>query len=223
MEISLIHGNCLEIVNELKLNWDEVVIVTDPPFNIGYHYNQYKDNLKDNEYLEMLAGVFQNHKHVMVHYPEMLFKYSVFTQKIPEKVVSWVYNSNTAKQHRDIAYYGIKPDFRLIGQKYKNPSDKRIAKRIEEGKMARLYDWWEINQVKNVSHEKVDHPCQMPIEVMRRTIGIIPKNFTILDPFMGTSTTGVACRQLNRNFIGIEIDEKYFKLASERISSDGNV
>jgi DNA modification methylase len=40
---------------------------------------------------------------------------------------------------------------------------------------------------------------------------------TILDPFMGSGTTGVACIQLNRNFIGIEIDPTYFAIAQERI------
>jgi DNA modification methylase len=41
---------------------------------------------------------------------------------------------------------------------------------------------------------------------------------TILDPFMGSGTTGVACVNLNRNFIGIEIDEGYFKIAEKRIN-----
>jgi DNA modification methylase len=41
---------------------------------------------------------------------------------------------------------------------------------------------------------------------------------TILDPFMGSGTTGVACKKLNRDFIGIELDADYFKIASERIA-----
>ena len=56
----------------------------------------------------------------------------------------------TAKQHRGIGFWNVHPDFRKVGQPYKNPNDKRIAKRIAEGKKARLYDWWNINQVKNV-------------------------------------------------------------------------
>ena len=42
---------------------------------------------------------------------------------------------------------------------------------------------------------------------------------TILDPFMGSGTTGVACQHLNRNFIGIEVDENYFNIAKNRIEN----
>ena len=81
----------------------------------------------------------------------------------------------------------------------------------------RLYDWWNINQVKNVSKQKTKHPCQMPLKVMENIIGILPEDATIIDPFMGSGTTGVACKNLNRNFIGIEIDEEYFNIAKNRI------
>ena len=112
----------------------------------------------------------------------------------------------------------MKPDFSKVRQPYKNLKDKRIQKRIAEGKTgAKLYDWWNINQVKNFSKDKTEHPCQMPIEVMKNIIGIIPEDFVIVDPFMGSGTTGVACKSLNRDFIGIEIDEKYFSIAKERI------
>ena len=42
---------------------------------------------------------------------------------------------------------------------------------------------------------------------------------TVLDPFMGSGSTGVACKKLNRNFIGMELDENYFKIAEERIEN----
>lgn len=63
-----------------------------------------------------------------------------------------------------------------------------------------------------------DHPTQKPIGVMRWCIGHVPEPCSmILDPFMGSGTTGVACAQLGRKFIGIEIEPKYFDIACRRI------
>ena len=137
---------------------------------------------------------------------------------MPEKVVSWVYNAHTPKHHRDICFYGITPDFTKVLQPFKNLRDKRIKKKIESGVLGcRLYDWWFIQQVKNVSKEKTIHPCQMPLEVMENIIGILPENFIILDPFMGSGTTGLACKNLGRDFIGIELDEIYFEICKQRL------
>ena len=112
---------------------DNVIVVTDPPFNIGYHYGKYKDKMDETEYFEMLENIVSVFPSVIIHYPEALHELSVYMSKIPERVVSWVYNSNTPRQHRDIAYYGIKPDFKGAWQPYKNTSDKRIQDRIAQG------------------------------------------------------------------------------------------
>lgn len=62
------------------------------------------------------------------------------------------------------------------------------------------------------------HPTQKPVALMEYLIKTYTlEEETVLDFTMGSGTTGVACRNLNRNFIGIEQDEKYFKLAQERI------
>lgn len=195
------------------------VIVTDPPFNISYHYNGYADNMPEGEYLSMLGEFIVNTPTVLIHYPEMLHKLSAYTGIVPEKVVSWVYNSNTAKQHRDIAFYGIQPDFNKVKQPYKNPNDKRIKQRIAAGSTgARLYDWWNVNQVKNISKVKTGHPCQMPIEVMCNIIGLLPANVVVIDPFCGSGTTGVACKQLCIPFLGFEIVPEYVEIACRRLA-----
>lgn len=217
MTSDIIHGNCLEELEKIDLNSINPVFVSDPPFNVGYKYATYKDRMKEAQYYQMLASIFSAHPHVLIHYPEQLHRYSIEIGTMPSRVVSWVYNSNTAKQHRDIAFYNVSPDFKQYGQDYKNPKDKRIAKRVEEGKKARLYDWWEINQVKNVNKDKTDHPCQMPIEVMRRIVGVLPSGVTVIDPFLGSGTTALACKQLGVPFIGIEMDEKYVEIAKKRI------
>lgn len=226
-KIKLYNDDCQEILPHIleKIDRKKVIFVSDPPFNVGYHYNTYKDNLDEEEYYECLESIFGEDKCVIIHYPEQLYKFSFQIGKFPEKVISWVYNSNTGKQHRDIAFFGVKPDMNKVKQPYKNPNDKRIKERIKNGSGGgRLYDWWNINQVKNVSKEKTEHPCQMPIDVMKNIIGILPDDCIIIDPFMGSGTTGVAVLEMNkeqnvnREFIGIELDNTYYEIAKNRIN-----
>jgi site-specific DNA-methyltransferase (adenine-specific)/modification methylase len=61
------------------------------------------------------------------------------------------------------------------------------------------------------------HPTQKPERVMRWCLGFLPNAQTILDPFMGSGTTGVAAVQMGRNFIGVEREPKYFDIAARRI------
>lgn len=213
----VILGDCLEILKNLNLDMDKVIFVSDPPFNIGYHYKGYKDNMNEEDYYNFLLEVFGTNKQVIIHYPESLYKHAFNIGMFPERIVSWVYNSNTPRQHRDIAFFGVKPDFTKCKQAYKNPTDKRIMKRIAEGKGAKLYDWWEINQVKNVSKDKTNHPCQMPLEVMKRIIAILPEDCIIVDPFAGSGTTAIACEELGRNYIMIEREREYYDIILERI------
>jgi len=65
--------------------------------------------------------------------------------------------------------------------------------------------------------ERVGHPTQKPLRVMEWCLSFLPDAKTIIDPFMGSGTTGVACMNLGRKFIGIEIEPKYFEIACERI------
>ena len=66
--------------------------------------------------------------------------------------------------------------------------------------------------------QRGDHPTQKPIGVMKWAIGHLPDtSLTILDPFMGSGTTGVAAVQMGRKFIGIEREPKYFEIACRRI------
>lgn len=79
-----------------------------------------------------------------------------------------------------------------------------------------------ILRVSNIIGSK-QHPTEKPVELMK----ILIENSSnvgdiVLEPFMGAGATGVASRSLNRNFIGIEIDEKYFKIAEQRISAEQN-
>jgi len=61
------------------------------------------------------------------------------------------------------------------------------------------------------------HPTQKPLPLIQWCLGFVPDAKTILDPFMGSGTTGVACVKMGRKFIGVELDESYFQIACKRI------
>jgi len=161
----------------------------------------------------MIQDAFGGQQSVIISYPEETLNIisKVMNADWCEQSVAWIYNSNTAKQHRQVSWWNCKPDMRKIGQPYKNPTDKRIKKRIADGKQAKLYDWWEINQVKNVSKKDNPHPCPIPYELARRIILLTTnEGDLVIDPFAGSGTVLQAAKDLGRNYLGFEIDKKYF-------------
>jgi DNA modification methylase len=80
-------------------------------------------------------------------------------------------------------------------------------------KNSRVFDW----TIAATNAERVKHPTQKPVALMEWCLGFLPVAHTILDPFMGSGTTGVACAKTGRKFIGIELEPKYFDIACERI------
>ena len=87
--------------------------------------------------------------------------------------------------------------------------------KIYANKLAQRFNVWRINtELSNRTGHPAVFPLQLPTD---HIISWSNEGDTILDPFMGSGTTGVACVNLNRDFIGIELDEGYFKIAEDRI------
>lgn len=83
-----------------------------------------------------------------------------------------------------------------------------------------LDDIWKMDSVKMSEKKFGYHPTQKPIELLKRIVKFSSKeNDLILDPFMGSGTTCVAAKSLQRRFIGIEINEEYYNIALRRIQS----
>ena len=79
---------------------------------------------------------------------------------------------------------------------------------------------YKIKKYPTVSAKLRKHPTEKPISLLKDLIELHSfENNIILDPFMGSGSTGIACYDLKRNFVGFEIDEKYFSIAKERIGS----
>jgi len=93
-----------------------------------------------------------------------------------------------------------------------NQSDGELAYTSLSGAL-RVY---ECNRVA-LMMDGAQHPTQKPVRLIEWCLGFLPKAETILDPFMGSGTTGVACVNLGRKFTGIELDPGYFDIACRRI------
>ena len=64
----------------------------------------------------------------------------------------------------------------------------------------------------------IEHPCIMPLEVIKNIIGILPNDLIIMDPFTGSGTTCLGAKELGRQYIGIEINKDYYKTAVDRLN-----
>ncbi len=109
----------------------------------------------------------------------------------------------------------LKPRVRIESQGHRHKNGgvkgKRIIQRKEYGKRFNIWCYHE-------SGTRSNHPAIFPEKLANDHItSWSNEGATVLDPFMGSGTTGVACKNLNRNFIGIEKDEEYFKIAKDRV------
>lgn len=169
-------------------------IVTDPPYNIGHKYGAVRDNIPEDQYLEMMLDFanwsFDNTKddaHLFViHRPQFFFKYGhmVFVEGGGweySKLIRWCYNSNTGMSKRsfttssrDILWLKKgNPHFnpKADPEPYLNPTDKRVKTLIESGSPGRApYDWWVVDIQKNVGKEYAGYSNQIPTKLLRRII-----------------------------------------------------
>lgn len=211
---------------EKMMSWDigfreRLLVISDPPYNIGFKYGEYKDSKSDADYSNWFKSIGK--PCVLVHYPEETMKYFVPALGVPDKSVAWCHNSNIPRRFRLINFFGVQPDFSKVRQPYKNPDDVRVAALMESGHGGTdLYDWFDdIQQVKNVSEEKTEHPCPVPIALIERIIMLCAKPGDIIyDPFMGSGTTALAAIRTGHEWIGTELDENYVRIADKRISQE---
>jgi len=81
----------------------------------------------------------------------------------------------------------------------------------------RMFRWLWSGPYMEKREDRFGHPTQKPVALMEWCLGFLPDAQTILDPYCGSGTTGVACAKLGRRFIGIEIDPGYFEIACRRV------
>ncbi|EAI8168508.1 site-specific DNA-methyltransferase [Campylobacter coli] len=135
-----------------------------------------------------------------------------------KKVFSSVKNSDTIKNY-------LEKGIRILElNKNKHSITCRISKKVDRN-IGTIDKYKEGSTLSSIITEKrehytMEHPTQKPIKLLEKLVLLATnENDTILDPFMGSGSTGVACMLKKRNFIGCEIDKEYFEIAERRLKS----
>ena len=216
VDIKLIQGDCLEVMNKLieqKIKVD--AIITDPPYGM---------NLKP----QRISAKFKNIKIINDNtldwcddFFDMCYKLtpknsgSMFfcsQHSIDKFIVSGKKSGFDIKNLMvwDKDWFGMGGNWR--------PNCEFILLMTKGRFVTHSNNKSNILKFRRLSSQKMQHVAQKPVELMEELIKEPDYDpMTILDPFMGSGTTGVACVNLNRNFIGIELDENYFNIAQNRI------
>lgn len=199
----LLLGDCLERMKEIPSGSIDAVI-TDPPYNSGLDYGEtYSDERPYEEYWQWLK--------VVVIECNRISKF-VIVKHSSLKVYDWM--AHIDRSRLVIWYKPFSSGFPMNG----------FATHFEplwvtQGKTAHWSkDVFVCNSGNANREDTTGHPAQMPEVLAKKIISVCTsEGDTVLDPFMGSGTTGVACVKLGRKFIGIEISEEYFAIAARRI------
>lgn len=226
-KIKLYCDNCFDILSTIPSRSIDTIIC-DPPYNIKYddwdkEFDMYKicqlllPILKDNGNLILFQG-WSN-----VCETKSIFDNWFILQDwiIYDRIKGRGGKKHLVSTREDILWYTKNHEYtfnkipstikkKTGGLGLKNGCEYRALSNV----------WTDISPIVPWSKERVNHPTQKPIQLMERCVKLWSnENDTVLDFCMGSGSTGVACVNTNRNFIGIELDKNYFNIAEERINN----
>ena len=240
--LKLLHGDCLELMKDIP-DASIDAIITDPPYGttackwdsvIPFEpmWEQLKRIIKPNGAIVLFGGEPFSSALRISNIKE--YKYDLYWQK--QKPVNFLQlKRRFGKTTENIIIFYLK-QCTYNPQKTIINDNKKVKNKIQKGKgdsitsaigfVARNYKDdgtrypIDILKFKRVDESKIIHPTQKPVALLEYLIKTYTQeNDTVLDFTMGSGTTGVACKNLNRNFIGIELDSKYFAIAESRINA----
>ena len=237
--IKLMQGDCLERMKEIESGSVDMIL-TSPPYNmnlrirngkycsrqivkeISTKYENFSDNLPMDEYfrfnknvlnecLRVSDLVFYNVQFLTGNKPALFKLIGEFSHKIKEFLIWDKVNAQPA-----IGKNILNSQFEVLLVLQNSKPESRSFSTAQFGRGA-LSNHWSIKRGKKPVKS---HGAVFPLELADKVIANFSHDgATVLDPFMGTGTSGVAAKNLNRNFIGIELDEKYFDIAKARINA----
>ncbi len=235
--INLLHGDCLELMKSIPDNSIDCVL-TDPPYgttkckwdtviDFDLMWEQLKRITKDNGAI-CLFGQNPFSANLIMSNPKM-YKYTWIWDKVKPnghlvaKIRPMQRNENIEIFGQSkINYYPVMVD-REKPKKSKEYKRTEIMGGVKKGSDKILKQKYPQNIIvsSNASQKGKAHPTQKPVALLEYLIKTYTlENETVLDFTMGSGSTGVACKNLNRKFIGIEKDDKYFKIAQDRINGN---
>jgi len=236
----IICGDCIEVLSEIGQPFADLIFA-DPPFNIGYKYDKYYDKVKSKNYIAWTKDWMSICKKVLKPHGSFYIaigdEYAANVKVIADELglhlrnwIIWHYTfgqqtkNKFARAHTHIFYFvNNKKNFTFNEYAVRVPSDRQLIyndrRANPKGKMPNDV-WDEFPRVCGTFRERTGwHPCQMPENLLKRIIAVSsnPRD-CVLDPFCGSGTTAAAAYQLDRNYVGIEISEKYVENANERLA-----
>ena len=236
-QIDLYNGDCLEVMQQLidKSIKVDAIIADIPYFQVTKNDwdNQWKT---EDEYLKWCSECFDKCNQILKSDGSLLiFTGRQYNRKIcnildklfdEKRIIIWArkraFNNTRGKAlasgYEPLCYYTKgNPIFNNIKIKIESNRKEYTEGYLKDG--ITLSDvWTDIPALPHNSKEKVNHPTQKPLKLMERCVKLITnENDTVLDFCAGSFTTGIACQNTNRNFIGIELDKQYFEIGKSRI------
>ena len=217
MTVKLYLGDCLEIMQELEDGSVDAVI-TDPPYGVEWQSNWRDDKFDvitndDQIYLDWIKLIDAGFLYCFSKWKTMQEFINAIndTAFIVKDVLIWDKKSHGAGDLKSYA-----PCYEMVIYANRNGNKLHFKNRRQN-----VLRYWRVDGgATGISTNNVlCHPAQKPVELLKGLIlDCTSPGDTILDPFMGSGTTGVACVQTGRNFIGIEIEPKYYEIAEKRIA-----
>ena len=231
--IKLIKGDCLELMKSIP-DGSIDAIITDPPY--GTTACKWDSVIPFDLMWEQLNRIIKPNGAIVLFGSEP-FSSALRMSNIKNYKYDWIWDKKNSgsglhakKQPLKINeiisvfnkhnYYPIMVKGKMRNKKSYGSKKGSVTGEIKSNKdnFNDLYYPKNIIEISNAGQKGKSHPTQKPIELMEYLIKTYTnENETVLDFTMGSGTTGVACKNTNRNFIGIEQDEKYFKIAQDRI------
>jgi DNA modification methylase len=198
--ITIYHGDCREILSSVQAD----AIITDPPYGIDLDtdYTRFKGQSLSRTWNRVQGDAGPFDPSPWLAFPvAVLFGANYFMEALP--CGKWlVWNKRDDGPSRVLA-------------------DGELAWHNGPGKSVRVFNWfWVGCYRRGEMAQPVSHPTQKPVELMKWCIQEIAPTGVILDPYMGSGTTLVAAKQLGRQAIGIELEERYCEIAATRLSQD---